>query len=202
MLTCSFLNYFSKHKPKLESKHLNPHSWIFRFKQVIYNYELPNLISNVKLWYSLSLHFQGERSLIYPRTIQSIVLQTPTSIHRAVERSFIFPVQDGASPVKWFKCIYHVTKEEFWSQTNWEERLKERPSTLIVAGLQQLGVLLDGLELSTKTAITDLARGCGSPEAAWERGNDGCSRCFLQTGGIIIKYSCCHRPQRQVSGGS
>lgn len=42
-----------------------------------------------------------------------------------------------------------------------------------------------GLELSTKTAIIDLARGCGSQEAARERKDDGCTWCFLQAGGII-----------------
>lgn len=41
----------------------------------------------------------------------------------------------------------------------------------------------------------DLARDCGSLEATGARRNDGCSRCILQTGGIIMKYSCCHRPQ-------
>lgn len=148
-------------------------------------------------WYS------RERPLIYPRTVRSVVPQIPTETHAHSCRETIHFLCSGESPVRWFKAIYHIAKEEFWGQTNWEDRNwregSQYPSWLDFTSWVCASL---GLELSTKTAIIDLARGCGSLEAAEREGMMDASWCFLQTGGIIMKYSCWHRPQCRVSGGS
>lgn len=161
---------------------------------------MPNLILNVKLQYNLFVILTGKTWFILGLLDQLCPKYQQVHIHMAVEKHHF--LCSGESPVRWFKAIYHIAKEEFWGQTNWEDRnWRGRQSIPIVAGLHQLGVLHLAWNCQPKLQLLTLLE-AGSLEAAEREGMMDATWCFLQTGGIIMKYSCCHRPQCQVSGGS
>lgn len=123
-----------------------------------------------------------------------------THTHMAVEKLFIFSVLGN---LLWDDSSPSITslKKSLEARLTRKKR-NQRKAVNAHHGWSPPSVHASaGSEVSSRMAVTDLARGCGSLEVAGERRSDGCSWCALQTGGIIMKYSCCHRPQCRVPGG-
>ena len=117
-----------------------------------------------------SLYTQGEDLWFTPGLLDQLCPKyQQTHIHMAVEKLFIFSVLGN---LLWDDSSPSITS----LRKNFEAELTRRIETEGKAVNTHCGwssppgCASAGLELSTQTAITDLARGCGSLEAAGREG--------------------------------